>query len=91
MNCNSKPTSPLLMRSVTSTKDSPSGPFLATRVWSAGQLEGELSDGAWVKQSPIKDLVSLEQLNTDLWSQLIRDESPLHRLAADMPDDLSLN
>lgn len=65
--------------------------FVGYSGWSGGQLEGELKQNAWVVQAPGRDLVSLERLNTGLWGDLIREVSPLHRLAADMPDDLSLN
>lgn len=65
--------------------------FVGYSGWSEGQLEGELNENAWVVKSPVRDLVQLERLNTGLWGDLIRDVSPLHRLAADMPDDPSLN
>ena len=59
--------------------------------WSEGQLENELKDDAWVVKDPIRELTEAERLNSALWGNLIRDVGPEHRLAADMPDDLSLN
>ena len=65
--------------------------FVGYSGWSEGQLEGELLQDAWVIKPPVRDLVSEGLLNTQLWGDLIRDVSPIHRLAADMPDDPSLN
>ncbi len=65
--------------------------FVGYSGWSGGQLESELEDDAWVVKVPVPEIVEIENLNSGLWSDLIRDVSPFHRLAADMPDDLSLN
>jgi putative transcriptional regulator len=65
--------------------------FIGYSGWAPGQLEGELAAQAWEVQRP--DSMNFLDANTaeDLWSRLIRTYSPLHRIAADMPDDLSLN
>ncbi len=65
--------------------------FVGYSGWSGGQLEGELKGNAWVVREPVRDLLEMKRLNSALWGDLIRDISPLHRLAADQPDDLSLN
>lgn len=65
--------------------------FVGYSGWSEGQLEGELEQSAWVVKPPVPDLVTVDKLNVRLWGDLIRDVSPLHRLAADMPDDVSMN
>jgi len=59
--------------------------------WSEGQLENELKERAWVVSLPRRVLMQVDKLNTSLWGEFIRDVSPMHRLAADMPDDVSLN
>ncbi|MFT5467453.1 MAG: putative transcriptional regulator [Verrucomicrobiales bacterium] len=65
--------------------------FVGYSGWSEGQLEGELDQKAWVVKPPMRELVQEDRLDVGLWGKLIRDVSPIHRLAADMPDDPSLN
>lgn len=65
--------------------------FIGYSGWSAGQLENEMKEETWSLAAPSKAVLASESLNTQLWGDLVRDLSPLHRLAADMPDDLSLN
>jgi putative transcriptional regulator len=64
--------------------------FVGYSGWSPGQLEGELAAGAWEVQRPASDDL-LRLPPGQLWPHLIRGLSPIHRIAADMPDDLSLN
>jgi putative transcriptional regulator len=64
--------------------------FIGYSGWAPSQLEGELAAQAWEVQRPDSGAI-LEETSEDLWSRLIRQVSPLHRIAADMPDDLSLN
>jgi len=65
--------------------------FIGYSGWSPGQLEGELAAQAWEVQRPDSEEILEGASSEDLWSRLIRQVSPLHRIAADMPDDLSLN
>tara|TARA_R110002096_G_scaffold403766_3_gene601319 strand:+ start:17366 stop:17929 length:564 start_codon:yes stop_codon:yes gene_type:complete len=65
--------------------------FVGYSGWSAGQLEAEMECETWTLADPSRQILTLEALGTQLWGDLIRDLSPIHRLAADMPDDLSLN
>lgn len=65
--------------------------FIGYSGWAPGQLEGELEAQAWEVQRPTSASILDNAFSEDLWSQLIRQISPLHRIAADMPDDLSLN
>ena len=65
--------------------------FVGYSGWSAGQLENELRQNAWEVKAPGPEVVQGTDLSGQLWTKLIRDISPFHRLAADVPDDLSLN
>jgi putative transcriptional regulator len=64
--------------------------FIGYSGWAPGQLETELAAQAWEVQRPSSGEV-LEHSPEGLWPRLIRELSPLHQIAADMPDDLSLN
>ncbi|MEQ1842071.1 MAG: YqgE/AlgH family protein, partial [Verrucomicrobiales bacterium] len=65
--------------------------FIGYSGWAPGQLEGELAAQAWEVHRPDSGEILEGASSEDLWSRLIRQVSPLHRIAADMPDDLSLN
>ncbi len=65
--------------------------FVGYSGWAEGQLERELEESAWIVKPPVPDLLVGGKTGEEIWGKLIRDVSPLHRLAADMPDDLSLN
>ncbi len=65
--------------------------FVGYSGWSDGQLENEIQEHAWVCARPHEVVMDLARLNQELWGDLIREVSPEHRLAADMPDDPSLN
>ncbi len=58
--------------------------------WSAGQLEGELAQSAWVVQD-FQEALLQEPRSAELWKALIGQESPWHRLISDEPDQLGLN
>jgi len=56
--------------------------------WGAGQLDGELDEGAWIVQDahpddPFRD--------ADIWSEALRRKGGGYRLLATMPADPSLN
>ena len=64
--------------------------FVGYSGWSAGQLESELRRSSWIAARPRADLLGLEH-DRQLWSELLRQVSPLHRILAEAPDDPSLN
>ncbi len=64
--------------------------FVGYSGWSAGQLENELRRSSWIAARPQQDLLGLEH-DRRLWSELLRQVSPLHRILAEAPEDPSLN
>ncbi len=64
--------------------------FVGYAGWSAGQLEGELEQKAWVVQKPDRDLLDTEAC-TQAWFTIMRQYGPWFRLLAAAPDDPSLN
>ena len=58
--------------------------------WTAGQLENELRHSSWVATDPQPGLLGKEH-DGNLWFELLRQVSPLHRILAEAPDDPSLN
>ncbi len=64
--------------------------FIGYSGWSAGQLENELRRSSWITARPHPDLLGLEH-DRRLWSELLREISPLHRILAESPEDPSLN
>ena len=64
--------------------------FVGYSGWSAGQLENELRRSSWIAARPQQDLLGLEH-DRQLWSELLGQVSPLHRILAEAPDDPSLN
>ncbi|MEM0968794.1 MAG: YqgE/AlgH family protein [Verrucomicrobiota bacterium] len=65
--------------------------FVGYSGWSAGQLENELELDSWELQTPAVDLVDHENMTQGMWTELVREISPIHRLEADLPDDVTLN
>jgi len=65
--------------------------FIGYAGWSPGQLEGELEARAWEVQRPSGPEIADPAETPGLWSRLLGGISPWHRIAADAPDDLSLN
>lgn len=64
--------------------------FVGYSGWTAGQLENELRRSSWFTTRPRPDLLGKEHDMT-LWSGLLRQISPLHRILAEAPDDPFLN
>jgi putative transcriptional regulator len=64
--------------------------FIGYSGWTAGQLENELRRNSWIAARPQQDLLGHVH-DPQLWSDLLRDISPLHRILAEAPDDPTLN
>jgi putative transcriptional regulator len=64
--------------------------FLGYSGWSAGQLEGELSEHTWLVSQVPAELIS-ELDGPDLWKRIVGDVSPQWRLIVDEPEDPSKN
>lgn len=58
--------------------------------WGKGQLEGELSQSSWLVQKPEPSVLELERC-PGLWREVTSSFGPWFRLAAEAPEDLSLN
>jgi putative transcriptional regulator len=64
--------------------------FVGYAGWSAGQLENELRQNAWVLQKPDRSVLSPERL-PNLWFEIMRSLGPWFKMLAAAPDDPSLN
>ena len=64
--------------------------FIGYAGWTAGQLENELSQNAWVLQKPSRETFDPERL-PKLWFEIMRSLGPWFRMLAAAPDDPSLN
>lgn len=58
--------------------------------WSAGQLEGEVEEGAWWVVDPLPD-DAFSARPQGLWGRVLRRQGPPLALAATLPDDPTLN
>jgi putative transcriptional regulator len=58
--------------------------------WSAGQLEAEVQEEAWITADPVPDDL-LTDAPDDLWSATLYRKGGWHRVIAQMPADPSLN
>lgn len=58
--------------------------------WSAGQLESELQQSAWLVHPPTKDVLDAVD-DEKAWYRLVSSLGPAYRLLALAPDDPSLN
>jgi len=58
--------------------------------WSAGQLEDELARDAWYTATPQSKLLKTD-FDKTLWSTLMEDLSPYHKLIANCPESSRLN
>ena len=64
--------------------------FVGYAGWSAGQLEGELAQKAWVLVKPT-ETASKCALKDRLWFKVMNSLGPAYKLLAAMPDDPALN
>lgn len=58
--------------------------------WSAGQLESELQQSAWLVHPPTKEVLEAAD-DEKAWYRLVSSLGPAYRLLALAPDDPSLN
>ena len=64
--------------------------FVGYAGWSAGQLEAEMKEKAWILQKPTREALSPARL-PKLWFEIMRGLGPWYKLLAAAPDDPSLN
>lgn len=64
--------------------------FVGYAGWTAGQLEHELQQNAWVLQKPDRAALSPERLPR-LWFDIMRNLGPWFKMLSAAPDDPSLN
>lgn len=64
--------------------------FVGYAGWSAGQLEAEMKQDAWVIQKPKRDTIKIERLPR-LWFDIMGGLGPWFKMLAAAPDDPSLN
>jgi putative transcriptional regulator len=64
--------------------------FVGHSGWSGGQLENELRGASWLTAQPQPDLLGRVH-DRSLWSELIGEVSPLHRILALAPDEPLFN
>ena len=63
--------------------------FVGFAGWSAGQLEGELRERAWIPYRPSEAMLKCEA--DAMWRTTLENMSPWHYLIAQTPEDPSLN
>lgn len=64
--------------------------FVGYAGWTAGQLENEVQQNAWVLQKPDRAALSPERLPR-LWFEIMRKLGPWFKMLSAAPDDPSLN
>jgi putative transcriptional regulator len=64
--------------------------FLGYAGWSAGQLEAEMKQKAWIVQKPSRATLKFERTSR-LWFDIMNKLGPWYRMLAAAPDDPSLN
>lgn len=64
--------------------------FVGYAGWSPGQLEEELKEQSWMVSMPSKNLLGLSH-DQGLWSSVLRELSPFHKLLAEMPRNPQAN
>ena len=64
--------------------------FVGYAGWSAGQLEDEMKQKAWILQKPTRAALAPARL-PKLWFEIMRGLGPWYKMLAAAPDDPSLN
>ena len=64
--------------------------FVGYAGWSAGQLEAEMKQQAWILQKPSRAALTPARL-PKLWFEIMRGLGPWYKMLAAAPDDPSLN
>jgi putative transcriptional regulator len=64
--------------------------FVGYAGWTAGQLEAELEQNAWLVKKPSRSLLKRDRL-PKLWFDIMRGLGPWYKMLAAAPDDPSLN
>jgi putative transcriptional regulator len=64
--------------------------FVGYAGWSAGQLEAEMKQNAWLLQKPTRSVLKPDRL-PKLWFDIMRGLGPWFKMLAAAPDDPSLN
>jgi putative transcriptional regulator len=64
--------------------------FVGYAGWSAGQLEAEMKQKAWLLQKPTRSSLQPEKL-PKLWFEIMRGLGPWFKMLSAAPDDPSLN
>src|SRR5438105_12431007 len=64
--------------------------FVGYAGWSAGQLEAEMQQKAWILQRPTRAALAPARL-PKLWFEIMRGLGPWYKMLAAAPDDPSLN
>ena len=64
--------------------------FVGYAGWTAGQLEAEMKQKAWILQKPTRAALAPSRL-PKLWFEIMRGLGPWYKMLAAAPDDPSLN
>ena len=64
--------------------------FVGYAGWTAGQLEAEMKQKAWILQQPTRETLTPARL-PKLWFEIMRGLGPWYKMLAAAPDDPSLN
>ncbi len=64
--------------------------FVGYAGWTAGQLEAEMKQNAWILQKPTRAALNPAHL-PKLWFEIMRGLGPWYKMLAAAPDDPSLN
>ncbi|MEP7015382.1 MAG: YqgE/AlgH family protein [Verrucomicrobiota bacterium] len=64
--------------------------FVGYAGWSAGQLEAEMKQKAWLLKKPTRSVLKIDRL-PKLWFDIMNKLGPWYKMLAAAPDDPSLN